>query len=88
MTSTPAHPAPVRHRVSDLCGDELVGLIAASIVNSMSSLFRWALLGSIGAVGIKTSLKRILDVGSQAIILIFAETIFIVAFVLLGELLR
>jgi len=42
------------------------GLIAASIVNAMSSLSRWALLASIAAVGMKTSLKRILDVGSQA----------------------
>jgi len=63
------------------------GLIAGSIVNAMSSLSRWALLVSIAAVGMKTSLKRILDVGSQAIILIIAETIFIGAFVLLGVLL-
>jgi uncharacterized membrane protein YadS len=50
----------------------------------MSSLSRWALLISIAAVGMKTSLKRILDVGGQAIILICAETLFIALFVLSG----
>ncbi|MFT6775914.1 MAG: putative membrane protein YadS, partial [Paracoccaceae bacterium] len=34
--------------------------------------------------GMKTSLKTILDVGGQAIVLIIAETIFIAAFILIG----
>ena len=62
------------------------GLIPASIVDTMSDLSRWALLVSIAAVGMKTSLKRILDVGGQAFALIIAETVFIAAFVLLGVL--
>ena len=61
-----------------------LGLIPAVVVEGMSSLSRWALLISIAAVGMKTSLRRILDVGGQAIILIVAETIFIALFVLLG----
>ncbi|MEX0350102.1 MAG: YeiH family protein [Paracoccaceae bacterium] len=61
-----------------------LGLIPAAVVDVMSSLSRWALLISIAAVGMKTSLKRILDVGGQAIVLIVAETIFIAIFVLLG----
>lgn len=61
-----------------------LGLIPAVVVDLMSSLSRWALLISIAAVGMKTSLKRILDVGGQAIVLIVAETIFIAIFVLLG----
>ena len=61
-----------------------VGWIPAYVVTGMSGLSRWALLVSIAAVGMKTSLKRILDVGGQAIVLIVAETIFIAAFVLLG----
>ncbi|MDP5217987.1 YeiH family protein [Ruegeria sp. 2205SS24-7] len=61
-----------------------LGLIPAAVVDLMSSLSRWALLISIAAVGMKTSLKRILDVGGQAIVLIVAETIFIAIFVLLG----
>lgn len=60
------------------------GLIPAYVVDAMSGLSRWALLVSIAAVGMKTSLKRILEVGGHAIVLIVAETIFIAAFVLLG----
>ena len=61
-----------------------LGLIPAQVSDAMAGLSRWALLVSIAAVGMKTSLKRILDVGGQAIILIVAETIFIALFVLVG----
>ncbi|MBT2132414.1 YeiH family protein [Aliiroseovarius lamellibrachiae] len=61
-----------------------LGLIPTIAIETMSSLSRWALLISIAAVGMKTSLKRILDVGGQAIALIVAETLFIALFVLLG----
>jgi uncharacterized integral membrane protein (TIGR00698 family) len=61
-----------------------LGLIPELVVNAMSDLSRWALLISIAAVGMKTSLKRILEVGGQAIVLICAETFFIALFVLLG----
>lgn len=60
------------------------GLIPSVVVDVMSSFSRWALLISIAAVGMKTSLKRILDVGGQAIGLIVAETVFIALLVLLG----
>ena len=60
-----------------------LGLIPAVVVDVMSSLSRWTLLISIIAVGMKTSLKCILDVGGQAIVLIVAETVFIAIFVLL-----
>ena len=60
------------------------GLIPDAVVSFLSSLSRWALLISIAAVGMKTSLRRILDVGGQAIALIVAETVFIAGFVLLG----
>lgn len=62
-------------------------LIPAVVVEAMSSTSRWALLISIAAVGMKTSLKRILDVGGQAIALIVAETIFIALVVLFGVML-
>jgi len=42
------------------------------------------LLVAIAAVGMKTSLRTIFDVGGQAIILIVAETIFIAMFILAG----
>ncbi|MES0828216.1 YeiH family protein [Ruegeria sp. SCP11] len=61
-----------------------MGLIPEVVSTAMASLSRWALLISIAAVGMKTSLKRILDVGGQAIALIVAETVFIAVLVLVG----
>ncbi len=60
------------------------GLIPEVLQTLLSDLSRWALLISIAAVGMKTSLRTILDVGGQAIILIVAETVFIAGFILLG----
>ncbi len=61
-----------------------LGMIPALVVEIMSSLSRWALLISIAAVGMKTSLKRILDVGGPAIVLIIGETVFVAVLVLVG----
>ena len=55
--------------------------VAADFAGGLS---RWALLISVAAVGMKTSLKRIFEVGRQAIILVVAETVFIASFVLFG----
>ena len=60
------------------------GLIPQILQEALSSMSRWALLISIAAVGMKTSLKTIFDVGGQAILLIVAETIFIAGFILFG----
>lgn len=61
-----------------------IGAIPVPVTDLMSGLSRWALLVSVAAVGMKTSLKRIFEVGRQAIILIVAETVFIASFVLIG----
>jgi uncharacterized integral membrane protein (TIGR00698 family) len=61
-----------------------IGLMPAVVSDFLSDVSRWALLTAIAAVGMKTSLKSIFDVGSQAIILIVAETIFIGLFILAG----
>lgn len=61
-----------------------LGLIPASVAQFCSDVSRWALLIAIAAVGMKTSLRRILDVGGQAIWLIVIETVFIAVFVLGG----
>lgn len=61
-----------------------VGVVPQFLVDGLSSISRWALLIAIAAVGMKTSLRRMLDVGGQAIVLIVAETVFIAAFVLVG----
>ncbi|PID61358.1 MAG: putative sulfate exporter family transporter [Gammaproteobacteria bacterium] len=53
------------------------------IVSSIArELARWALLAAIAAVGVKTSLKDVYDVGAPAIGLLVTETLFIGLFVL------
>ena len=60
------------------------GVIPEALTNALSDLSRWALLIAIAAVGMKSSLRRIRDVGGQAIVLIVAETAFIATFVIIG----
>ena len=60
------------------------GLIPEIVSQAFSDASRWALLIAIAAVGMKSSLRRILDVGGQAIALIIAETIFIGVIILIG----
>jgi uncharacterized integral membrane protein (TIGR00698 family) len=60
------------------------GVVPELASSALSDLSRWALLVAIAAVGMKSSLGRILDVGGQAIALIIAETVFIAAFILIG----
>lgn len=61
-----------------------IGVIPALLSETLGDLSRWALLVAIAAVGMKTSLRRVLDVGHQAIILIVAETLFLALFILVG----
>lgn len=61
-----------------------IGAIPAPVASVASDISGWALLTAIAAVGMKTSLRRILDVGGQAVALIVAETVFLAAFILIG----
>lgn len=61
-----------------------LGWVPDALVELFSDISRWALLIAIAAVGMKTSLRRILDVGGQAILLIVIDTVFIAVFVLGG----
>lgn len=61
-----------------------LGLIPEALADFAAGLSRWALLISIAAVGIKTSLARMLEVGPLAIGLLVIETLFIGTFVLTG----
>lgn len=61
-----------------------LGLIPAQLADWAGQLSRWALLISIAAVGIKTSLKKMLEVGGGAIALIVMETVFLGVFVVAG----
>lgn len=61
-----------------------LGLIPAAVADLTGQLSRWALLISIAAVGIKTSLVKTLAVGGAAIALIVAETVFLGVVVVVG----
>ena len=67
-----------------LAGVNSFGVIPEFVGTALGDLSRWMLLIAIAAVGMKTSLRRMLDVGGQAIVLIVAETVFIAAFILIG----
>jgi uncharacterized integral membrane protein (TIGR00698 family) len=61
-----------------------LGLVPDVAGDFLGDLSRWALLVAIAAVGMKTALRTILDVGGQAIALIVAETVFLAVFILIG----
>ena len=63
------------------------GAVPAPVSDTLADLSRWALLIAIAAVGMKASLRRIMDVGGPAVVLIVAQTIFIAGFILAGILL-
>ena len=63
-----------------------IGVVPPIVADALSGLSRWALLISIAAVGMKTSLQKIMDVGGPAVVLIVGETLFIAAFILAGVL--
>ncbi len=73
----------------------VVGFVALAALNSIvalpefvtttaGTLSRWALLTSIAAVGMKTSIKDVAQVGGAAIALIVVETVFLAGFILIG----
>lgn len=61
-----------------------LGLVPAWVSDLLGDLSRWALLIAIAAVGMKTALRSMLDVGGQAIVLIIAESVFLAVFILVG----
>lgn len=58
--------------------------LPAAFTDWSGAVSRWALLTSIAAVGMKTSLRDVAQVGGAAIALIVAETIFLALFVTAG----
>ncbi len=67
-----------------LAGLNTVGVIPPSVSDLFGTVSRWALLIAIAAVGIKTSILRMLDVGATAIALIIVETVVLGMFVVAG----
>ena len=63
-----------------------LGAVPPIAADALSGVSRWALLISIAAVGMKTSLQKIMEVGGPAVVLIVGETLFIAAFILVSVL--
>ena len=61
-----------------------IGLVPKLLSGFLSDVSRWSLLVAIAAVGMKTAMRTILDVGIHAIALIIAETLFLAIFILSG----
>lgn len=61
-----------------------LGLLPGIVQEAAWAVSRWAMLAAIAAVGVRTELKRIVEIPPQSIVLIVGETVFIAAFVLLG----
>lgn len=70
--------------LSDHYGAPAMLMALLLVADALADLSRWALLVAIAAVGMKTSLRRIRDVGGDAILLIVAETLFIAVLILAG----
>ena len=61
-----------------------LGLIPPAVGLFLAHLSSWALLTAIAAVGMKTDLRNVLQVGGRAIALIVLETLFLAGVVLAG----
>ncbi|MGB9117374.1 MAG: putative sulfate exporter family transporter [Bradyrhizobium sp.] len=59
-----------------------MGIIPESVLAVIKNVSRWCLVTAIAALGMKTSLKAMADVGGRAIALIVAETVFLAILVL------
>ena len=59
-----------------------LGIIPAPALAALKSVSRWCLVTAIAALGMKTSLKAMAEVGGRAIALIVAETVFLAILVL------
>jgi len=59
-----------------------MGVIPGAVLAVVKDVSRWCLVTAIAALGMKTSLKAMADVGGRAIALIVAETVFLALLVL------
>jgi len=59
-----------------------LGIIPKPVLIALKDISRWCLVTAIAALGMKTSLKAMAEVGGRAITLIIAETIFLAVLVL------
>ncbi len=59
-----------------------IGWIPAQAIEAGSVVSRWCLVTAIAAIGMKTSLKSLVDMGLKSVMLVVAETVFLAALVL------
>jgi len=59
-----------------------VGFVAASVQHAGSELSRWCLIVAIAAIGMKTELRRLVEVGLKPVALMIGETLFLAVLVL------
>jgi len=59
-----------------------IGWIPAPAIEAGSVVSRWCLVTAIAAIGMKTSLKSLVDMGFRSVMLVVAETVFLAALVL------
>lgn len=59
------------------------GIVTDEIRQPFSDLSRWMLVTAIAALGVKTSLKSLMQVGIAPVVLVFAETVFIAGWILI-----
>lgn len=67
-----------------LAGANSLAIIPAPLAEFLSALSRWMLLIAIAAVGMKTSLSKLFDVGGKAVGLVVLETAFLAMFIYAG----
>jgi uncharacterized integral membrane protein (TIGR00698 family) len=79
--SQAAHAAPVLPwfavAFALLVGLASTGWIPAPVVDAGSVISRWFLVTAIAAIGMKTSLKSLVDMGLKPVMLVVAETLFL-----------
>ena len=59
-----------------------LGWIPAAVIDAGSIVSRWCLVTAIAAIGMKTSLKSLVDMGLRPVMLVVAETLFLACVVL------
>ncbi|MEM6906751.1 MAG: putative sulfate exporter family transporter, partial [Pseudomonadota bacterium] len=64
-----------------LAGANSIGLLPAFAISAFGEASRWALLAAIAAVGVRTNLAEVLQVGGRAIAMLVLETVFLAALI-------
>ncbi len=84
--ATAAHAAPVLPWFAVVFAAFVVitslGWIPAEVIDAGSVVSRWCLVTAIAAIGMKTSLKSLVDMGIRPVMLVLVETLFLAGVVL------